>query len=85
LRRSYPEKVIDARIVAIKSGREATARLNDAQLEELEQDVRSLAPKILGMEAEDHTPVWKPLCERCDFRPLCNRHPDFPASIPVIQ
>jgi RecB family exonuclease len=83
LSRLYPEKNVQLRIIALRSGAEATAQLTNSELLSLENDVRQLAQLMLNMDAETYVPEWKPICERCDFRPLCNQHPSYADSVPV--
>jgi hypothetical protein len=73
----YPERSITASIVALRSGKRATASLSLEEREELLSDLKYLGGEILNREFEQITPVRKALCEACDFLPLCRRHEDF--------
>jgi hypothetical protein len=51
--------------------------MSDVELTEYERDIERLGDEILVEEWFDLAPVYKALCERCDFIPLCRKHPEF--------
>jgi CRISPR/Cas system-associated exonuclease Cas4 (RecB family) len=83
LKRKFPENQISAQIVALKSNDRAEVSLSESELAQLESDILSIGGQILASDWDDVVPKWKPLCEGCDFRPLCSHNPDYVDSIPV--
>ncbi len=83
LKRKFPENQISAQIVALKSNDRAEVSLSDEELAQLESDILSIGGQILASDWDDVIPKWKPLCEGCDFRPLCSHNPDYMHSIPA--
>ena len=83
LSRRFDDRRIEATIVALRSGEEATVQLSPEQLAELEQDLVAIGQEILRRNWEEVIPVAKPLCERCDFLPLCRQHPDYEPLLPT--
>ncbi len=77
LRNQFPDRPIRATIVALRSGEEASFAMEEADLAQFETDLRSLGAEILHEDYAEIIPVYKPLCPRCDFLPLCRRHPEF--------
>jgi RecB family exonuclease len=80
LRQLYPESPIVATIVALRTGKRASFGLSTEQLSQFQLDVEALGNEILNVEFEDIVPVAKDLCPRCDFLPLCRKHPEFDPS-----
>ncbi len=77
VKRKYPEQKVQATIIALRTRDSATASLEEKTLNEFESSVHQLGLEMLNRDYEDLTPVKKPLCERCDFLPLCKKHPEF--------
>ncbi|HEY0867819.1 MAG TPA: PD-(D/E)XK nuclease family protein [Fimbriimonas sp.] len=77
VRRKFPDRPVCATIIALRTGASATVGLTDEQIDEFEADLRRLGNDILGEDYEELVPVFKPLCLRCDFLPLCRKHPEF--------
>jgi putative RecB family exonuclease len=77
LRRQFPDRKVTATILALRSGDTCSASMTDHELEEFERDIRNLGLEILSEDYADLIPVFKPLCMRCDFLPLCRKHPEF--------
>jgi RecB family exonuclease len=77
LRRTYPERLARATIVALKTQARASFCHSDADLAALEADLRVLGAEILRDDYFDLEPRPKRLCHSCDFLPLCRQHPDF--------
>lgn len=80
LRRKYPDHAVRATIIALRSGTSASAGLSDPELDAFEKDIRELGNRILNEDYPELTPHPKPLCTRCDFLPLCRKHPEFDLS-----
>ena len=83
LSRRFEDRRIEATIVALRSDEEATIGLSSEQLAELEQDLVTIGHEILCRNWDEMTPVAKPLCERCDFLPLCRQHPNYEPLLPA--
>ena len=77
LRHKFPGVPVRARIVALRTGSTASAAMTDEEAERFEQDILVLGREILNEDYAELTPVFKPLCPRCDFVPLCRKHPEF--------
>ncbi|MCX7799421.1 MAG: PD-(D/E)XK nuclease family protein [Fimbriimonadales bacterium] len=77
VRERYPGRPVRATILALRSGSRGSASLGDEELARFRDDLILLGREILHRDYENLTPVWKPLCEDCDFLPLCRRHPEF--------
>lgn len=77
LRHKYPGRPVRARIVALRTGNSAVASLTDEEAIQFEQDIHFLGQQILTEEFHELTPVYKPLCQNCDFIPLCRKHEEF--------
>lgn len=77
LKSHFPERHIQATIVALKTGSKATASLSDDQLQQFEQDILTLGQEILHRDWQNHQPTPKNLCPACDFLPLCKKSPEF--------
>jgi RecB family exonuclease len=77
LKRRYPDRPVRSRIIALKSGASATWQMSDLDIELFEAAVRQIGREILSEDYYERLPVQKPLCERCDFLPLCRRDPNF--------
>ncbi|MFY9233373.1 MAG: PD-(D/E)XK nuclease family protein [Fimbriimonadaceae bacterium] len=77
LRAAYPDRPIRASIHALSTGQRASHAMTASELDEFEQDVRFIGSQILGHDYEYLTPVYRSLCESCDFLVLCRKHDDF--------
>jgi RecB family exonuclease len=77
VRRKFPDREVSATIIALRTGASATASLTDSELAEFEADIKRLGIEILIEDYENLVPVFKPLCPRCDFLPLCRQNPEF--------
>lgn len=82
LKQKYPDRKIVATIVALRSGASATSSLGEQELIEFSRDIGVLGYNILNDEFYDRIPKPKALCggcsrAKCDFLPLCLKHPDF--------
>ena len=73
----YPDRPVKATIKAIRAGVEGSSMLSDVELDQLRSDLIMIGTEILAMEMTDRIPKRKPLCEHCDFLPMCTKHPDF--------
>jgi putative RecB family exonuclease len=74
----YPGRPIRARIFAIRTGSSACASMTDEQADEFEFVLHEIAREISGKEQfYDEVPVFRALCTRCDFLPLCRKHEEF--------
>lgn len=77
LRKMFPDRPVRATILALRSGASASCSMAADELDEFERDIYQLGLEVLAEDFDQRLPVWKPLCTRCDFFPLCRRHPDF--------
>lgn len=77
LRDKFPDRPVTASIIALRTGAKATASLSDEDAEVLRRDLLMLGEEILNRDWEYLEPAAKGLCPRCDFLPLCRRHPEF--------
>lgn len=77
LKRKHPDRRIFATILALRSGGKASWELPEQEMQNFESDLQVLGDQILSEEYFEITPVRRPLCLRCDFVPLCRRHPDY--------
>ncbi len=78
--KKFPDATVRATIVALKSGDQASYGMEHAEMAEFEQDLLRLGNDILSEDYGDLIPKLKPLCSRCDFLPLCRKHPEFEES-----
>ncbi len=77
LKRKYPDRPVRARIIALKSGDSAVWQMSELELELFERTVRQIGAEILSEDFYERTPMLKPLCNGCDFLPLCRKDPAF--------
>lgn len=77
LKHKHPDRRVFASILAVRSGEKASWELPPDDMKSFEDDLQLLGDQILSEEYFEITPVRRPLCERCDFIPLCRRHPEF--------
>jgi len=77
MKKLYPDRNIIATIRALRASDQASYSLSEKELIELENDLLTIGQEILAMEMTDRIPNRKPLCDYCDFMPLCSKHPDF--------
>lgn len=82
LRAQFPDRPVQATIIALRAGMRASAALTDDEAEQLRADLLALGAEMLNRDYESLEPVPKALCHSCDFLSLCRRHPgfDLPAS-----
>lgn len=74
----YPGQPVKATILALKSGEQASAQMSAEELDVFEKDIYQLGCEIVSADDfYDRIPVFKRLCESCDFIPLCRKHPEF--------
>ncbi|HTQ10211.1 MAG TPA: PD-(D/E)XK nuclease family protein [Fimbriimonadaceae bacterium] len=76
----YPGRPIKATIYALRSGLHASASMTASELDQFAKDVRLLGDEIVSTEHQEYaefTPRAKPLCQGCDFVPLCRLHEDY--------
>jgi len=73
----FPDRRVQATIIALRTGEQATASLSDAELAELRQDLVFIGDQIINREWEYVVPARKPLCEGCEFVPLCRKYEDY--------
>jgi len=85
VRRHYPDQPVKATLIALRTGEQASASLSNQDLAQFEADLKKLAEEILNRDYEQLVPVYKPICPRCDFLPLCSRHPDFEVPEPATR
>lgn len=79
LRRQFPGRPVFATVIALRTGRSASARLSDEQIAEFEVELLDLCRQILNANWDERPVVRKPICDKCDFRPLCGKVPGFEA------
>jgi RecB family exonuclease len=77
VRQLYPDRNLVATIVALRTGERATHGMNNAELDQFQIDIEALGDEILDLDYPELVPIPKDLCPRCDFLPLCRKHPDF--------
>ncbi|MCB0826110.1 MAG: PD-(D/E)XK nuclease family protein [Armatimonadetes bacterium] len=77
LQEHFPGRKIWATIIALRADSRASVSFSTEELEQFKQDMMALAIEILDRDWENHVPVAKSLCSKCDFLPLCNKHPEF--------
>lgn len=77
LRAKYPDVPVRARIVALRTGASAASSLSDEDADKFIHDLQNLGELILTEDYAELIPVYKPLCPRCDFLPLCRQHEEF--------
>lgn len=85
LRRLHPGRGVRATIHALRANQSATVALSDEELEQFEEDLRLLGEEILETNFSALKPVFKPLCEGCDFVPLCKQDPEYAAQWEAAQ
>lgn len=77
LAEKYPDRPIRTTIVALRTGAFASANLRPDAVAEFERDLVILGRQILGARYDELAPIYKALCDRCDFSSLCRRHPQY--------
>lgn len=78
LESEFPDHPRRATIIALKTGKKASASLSQDELDQFRQDILDLGTSILDRDWDGHRPVPKPdLCPDCDFLPLCRKDPEF--------
>jgi RecB family exonuclease len=88
IRRKYPDRPVFATIYALRTGAQASAELNDAEIDQLQADIQKLGEEILSYTDSywELRPSPKKICNGCDFLKLCSADPDFDASlIPSVE
>jgi putative RecB family exonuclease len=74
---AFPDRPLRATILSLRSGKSASYSMSNAEREEFEQDIRFIGSQMLNHDYEYLTPVWKRICQGCDFLRLCRKHEDF--------
>jgi len=69
----YPDRPVQARIIALKTNVSACASLSVDQRAEFREDIVRLGSAILNRNWEENVPQFKALCPKCDFLPLCQK------------
>ncbi|MBL8065100.1 MAG: PD-(D/E)XK nuclease family protein [Chthonomonadaceae bacterium] len=77
LRNRFPGQRVIATIIALRTGEQASSGFDDSEARKFHDDVRLLGEHIVRYEFEGHVPTKKPLCEGCDFLPLCQKAPGY--------
>ncbi|MBS1702381.1 MAG: PD-(D/E)XK nuclease family protein [Armatimonadetes bacterium] len=77
VRKNFPGVPVKATIHALRSRTTGSASLSSADLAIFENDIRVLGEQILATTIDDVAPSVKPLCEGCDFLPLCSKDPRY--------
>jgi RecB family exonuclease len=85
LKDKFPDRPVKATILALRSGIRASYSLSGDELAELEEDLLHLGRIILGSNWEERRPSPKPLCQYCDFGPLCGKDPEFGAGLTALM
>lgn len=80
LRHQFPDRPLQATIIALRTGDRASASLTEGELQVFTQDLLALGDEILTRDWENHRPTPKALCPRCDFLALCRKDPEFRAD-----
>lgn len=73
----FPGQDVRATIIALRSGKQATASMDENGRTLLVNAVSTLGGEILDRDWEEIVPKPKPLCQTCDFLPLCQKYPEF--------
>lgn len=77
MRHQFPGRRVQATIVALRSGAEASYSLTDEEAEVFRQDLVFIGGQILNREWEYVVPTRKRLCEGCEFVPLCRKYEEW--------
>ena len=77
LKRKFPDRRVFATIHALRTNQAASAEFSEDELAEFENDLLRLGSDVLGRDFAETYPTLKPLCERCDFLPLCRQYEPF--------
>lgn len=77
VKRKHPDKRVFATIIALRTGAQASAEMSAEEMDQFEKDLQLLGTEILTEDYDQLIPVFKPICTRCDFLPLCRKHPEF--------
>lgn len=77
LREMFPGRPVQATIVALRSGEQASHSMNEEETQEFEFALNDLARRIFSHDYFELEPVYKGLCRDCDFLALCRKHPEF--------
>lgn len=80
VRAAHPDRRVFASLLSLRSGALVSAELTDEEAEEVRRDLLFIGDEMLDRDYESITPIRKPLCDTCDFLPLCRTHPDFAES-----
>lgn len=74
----FPDRPITASIIAVRSGHKATAQVVGPEMDEFRSMIVTLGEEILNRDWDGIEPTYKErLCMHCDFRSLCEQHPEF--------
>jgi RecB family exonuclease len=86
LKHAYPDRLIRATIVCLKTGEQASYEMSEEETEEFRFSMGELGRQILCHDYYEMVPVGKRLCNGCDFLSVCQKHPDFEfSSLIVLQ
>lgn len=77
LEKAFPGREVQNTIIALRTGRFATARLTPAEMAQFEADIEILGNEIIGADYNLRLPVAKPICPECDFLELCKKSTQF--------
>lgn len=77
VKRKHPLQRVFATIIALRTGAQASWEMPIEEMEVFEKDLQLLGDRILTEDYDELIPVFKPICTRCDFLPLCRKHPEF--------
>jgi hypothetical protein len=76
----YPDRKVQATILALRTGERASSSLSSADMQVFRNDIEWIGNEIIGTQLSDHVPTQKPLCPSCDFLPLCSKDPRWQDS-----
>lgn len=77
VRGEYPGREVTSTILSLQTGESCSYTPNEAEIEEFESELRYVASHVANRDWEHVVPVYKSLCPRCEFLPLCRQSPDF--------
>ncbi len=77
LAHAHPGRPVKATLVALRTKNRATSSLSPEELDQFEADLQTTAHWMLSADWLEYEPRLKPLCQGCDFVPLCGKHPEF--------
>ncbi|RYG43872.1 PD-(D/E)XK nuclease family protein, partial [bacterium] len=83
IQRKFPDRKVRATIMALRSGEEASASMTEEEMAIFEADIKLLCLEVLNKDWDELIPIFKPICPRCDFLPLCRRYEEFTEPEPI--